>query len=70
MILLHIAMLMYTIKEGKSSNFMRANLPIVLILASCLTCYSDLEANQWKFCDEDDGFNTCFATYDRSKFVL
>ena len=36
---------------------------------NCLTCYSDVEANQWKFCDEDDGFNTCFATYDQSKIL-
>ena len=30
-----------------------------------LVCYTDLEANRYQFCDEFDGFQSCYSTYDR-----
>ena len=57
---LKMAIFMFTLKEGKNLK----------IAGKSLTCYSDIEANQGKFCDENDRFNTCFSTYDRSNLTL
>ena len=37
------------------------------ILGEGLVCYTDIEANNYKFCDEFDGFQSCYATYDKGK---
>ena len=39
------------------------------ILGETLVCYTDIEANNYKFCDEFDGFQSCYATYDKGKNV-
>ena len=38
-----------------------------IILAESLICYTSLDATDYKFCNEDDGYNTCFASYDQCK---
>merc|ERR1712012_48581 len=30
-----------------------------------LLCYTDPEATTYQFCNEHDGYNTCFASYDK-----
>ena len=37
---------------------------------SSLICYTDLEAVNFEFCNEDDGYNTCFASYNKSKALI
>ena len=37
----------------------------LLFSASSLTCYTNVEATTTKFCNEADGYNTCFASYNK-----
>ena len=30
-------------------------------------CYVDVEAKEYKFCDEFDGWQSCYSTYDKCK---
>ena len=34
-----------------------------------LICYTDKEASQYKFCNEDDGFRSCYASYDKGEHL-
>ena len=39
----------------------------MISLVECLICYTNAEASEYKFCNEHDGYNTCFASYDKGK---
>ena len=45
-----------TIRTSRTQNY---------ILGEALVCYTDIEANSYKFCDEFDGYQSCYATYDK-----
>ena len=36
-------------------------------LAEGLICYTSVDATDYKFWNEHDGYNTCFASYDQCK---
>ena len=40
---------------------------LVLLSATSLICYTSADASEYKFCNEHDGFNTCYASYDKCK---
>ena len=38
--------------------------------ASFLSCYVDVEGREQSRCYEDDGYNTCYTSYDISELAL
>ena len=61
-----ILFLIFPFEKGKT-DFCHKLLLTFNIQGDALVCYTDIEANNYKFCDEFDGYQTCYATYDKGK---